>query len=266
MLRSLLFLTLVGATALFATTTASTNPAPIAPPPCLDTLGSSPALIFDVSGGTLLGPVHTHMTVYLSGYVTIARKSEVIFQGTEYVDVQTATVSHQELIDLLRDLYFADIYTLWLVSKSDTHPDLSQLDREVLSRAVRRIHGDGSQPGWTLYGLPAWDFLIDRFRQVPFCGNCGPESCGHAAIAPIYSGALQVIAYLRELPFDASGVAGHYESIAEELEPYISNKGSNIDTVMGSLDRQNDFADTLDVCRRRCLEAAVEIDALESTG
>ena len=112
MLRSFLFLGVVGAMALFATTTASTNPAPVAPLPCPNTLGSSPALIFDVSGGTLLGPVHMHMTVYHSGYVTMARKSEVIFQGTSDIDVQTTTVSQQELNDLLRDLYLVDVYTL----------------------------------------------------------------------------------------------------------------------------------------------------------
>ena len=112
MLRSLLFLGLVGVTALFATTTASTSPAPIAPPPCAGVLGTTPALIFDVSGGTLLGPVHVHMTVYINGYVTIARKSEVIFQGTSNVDVQTTSVNQQEVFDLLRDLYLADVYTL----------------------------------------------------------------------------------------------------------------------------------------------------------
>ncbi|MDF1800085.1 MAG: hypothetical protein P1V81_12980 [Planctomycetota bacterium] len=64
-----------------------------------------PVLIHDVVGGTLTGAVHTHLTVYNNGFMTVAKFHDVVFPapGTDK-DVATASLSPAEVQQLQADL------------------------------------------------------------------------------------------------------------------------------------------------------------------
>jgi hypothetical protein len=159
----------------------------------------------------------------------------------------------------------ADVYSAWTVEPDREEVTPGELELAMLRRAVRRIHGVDSQPGWVLYGRQAYDWLIARFRQVPFCANCGPTRCGRAAVSPIYHGAQATAAYLRRrtpaFPARVQGqverTIGHYERIVELIRPAFEGIGyEGYEGFMGDLAGQRAHAETLEACRGEMLAAA----------
>lgn len=78
-------------------------------PPTVVTAGGptkfEPVLIYDVVGGTLTGSVHTHLTVYNNGFMTVAKLNDLVFPGPETdKDVATGSLNPVELQQLQADL------------------------------------------------------------------------------------------------------------------------------------------------------------------
>ncbi len=72
-----------------------------------------PVLIHDVVGGTLAGTIHTHLTVYNNGFVTVAKFHDpVLSGGGPEKDVLTAALEPAEVQQLQKDLRQAGAYAL----------------------------------------------------------------------------------------------------------------------------------------------------------
>ena len=64
-----------------------------------DSISRNPVLIYDVTGGTLIGLVHRNLVVYDDGTATISKRDETVFpapfsQPAEAVQVQPAVVRY----------------------------------------------------------------------------------------------------------------------------------------------------------------------------
>ena len=66
---------------------------------------NEPVVVYNVTGGTLTGLIHRQLTVYNSGFVTIAKLDEPVFpQPAEIQEVRTAQVGPQAATQLLISL------------------------------------------------------------------------------------------------------------------------------------------------------------------
>jgi hypothetical protein len=164
-----------------------------------------------------------------------------------------------------------DVHSVWTVEPGCEETLPGELELAMLDRAVRRIHGQDSRPGWVLYGRQAYDWLIARFRQVPFCANCGPPRCGRAAVSPIYRGAQAGAAYLRRrisaYPARVRGqverTADHYARIVELLRPAFEGSGcEGYEGFMGDLAGQVAHAETLETCKGEMVGAAAIMERI----
>lgn len=82
------------------------NPATPDPEPLTATTGQSivnePVVVYSINGGTLIGTVHRQLTVYNSGFATIAKMDSSVFPAPgELVDVQTANIGPDRASHLL---------------------------------------------------------------------------------------------------------------------------------------------------------------------
>lgn len=75
------------------------GPGLAAPSLCANKIKTEPVVIYDVSGSTFAGPFHQHLTVYSSGFATLARSSS--FSG---IDAATAQASLADVAQLRLDL------------------------------------------------------------------------------------------------------------------------------------------------------------------
>lgn len=107
MIRTLAAATLLaGTVALVALTTTETTAAPAT---AAQHIRQEPVLVYDVTGGTLSGPVHAHLTVYNSGLVTY---SEAAGLGTPVVNARTAYVAPDLVHALAKSLSAAGAFAL----------------------------------------------------------------------------------------------------------------------------------------------------------
>jgi hypothetical protein len=96
----------VSATALYLTTG---DGQAAAPDDCREYQTHEPVLIYDVTGSTLLGPIHAHFTLYNDGFATY---SSVSGYPTSVGDAWTASVTQLQIKVLLSELEDADVFQL----------------------------------------------------------------------------------------------------------------------------------------------------------
>ena len=86
------------------------RPAPAAPAPqaCTDFVRQQPVLIYDVTGSTLLGPVHRNLVVYGNGLASISDVSG----APPVAKAEVTNVSPDLVGTLLKDLRLAGAFTL----------------------------------------------------------------------------------------------------------------------------------------------------------
>lgn len=76
-------------------------------------LSPHPVLVYSQTGGTLTGSVHTQMTVYDNGFVTIGEQSDTIFPTPGVFEgVRTGNIGTAAVKSLFRKLVVAGAYTL----------------------------------------------------------------------------------------------------------------------------------------------------------
>ena len=91
-------------------TAAATGAAPAASAAAIQ---NEPLVVYSVNGGTLSGLIHRQLTVYNSGFATIAKADQIVFPTPgEAIDVQTASVGAAAARKLLGDLVDAGAVTL----------------------------------------------------------------------------------------------------------------------------------------------------------
>lgn len=111
------FLTGLAASAIYLATESSAEPQ--APSPSDPVVGApnevlhQPVLLYSLAGGTLTGTLHTQLTVYSSGFATIARFDEAFVAPLgEYKAVKTTYLDARDIRELGRDLQAAGALTL----------------------------------------------------------------------------------------------------------------------------------------------------------
>ncbi len=162
----------------------------------------------------------------------------------------------------------------WAISLRDAPRDGHDIDLEVLDRAIARIRAD-RDPFVTdnvIYGLPAMDLWISRFREDPFCKPCGEKSwsCASSTVHVAHSGAASAASYLRACAngFALSSkplvkrAADNFTTISEALEPFVTREeGKGYRAFMNDEAKQAEHIEqVLGPCKQRLAGAA---DAME---
>ena len=107
-----------------------------------DSISRNPVLIYDVTGGTLIGLVHRNLVVYDDGTATISKRDETVFPapGTIDEDVAIVSVGQPAVRSLVSELFDEGAGTLC---------DQSNFFLDVPLTTVTFLRGRGDQRAHT---------------------------------------------------------------------------------------------------------------------
>lgn len=160
----------------------------------------------------------------------------------------------------------------WTVSITNQEENSNDLNKELLERVLTRIRGDEApylSDNEMAYGLDAMDKWIGKMKAEHFCDDCfkaAPDrewTCARGSALTMFQGAIDSSAFLKH-NMDDDTIAGHYDRIAELLEPALTEDSETAyQKFIGNREKQIKHAETvLEPVKEELAKVADEIEKM----